>query len=68
MKVRDRLYRSEGGLLEFGDDVPSMNAARQPTENGQEDVDEEVGITPGLEEDGHGWKKDGQEVEAHVAG
>lgn len=45
-----------------------MNDTRDPAKNGQEDIDEEVRIAAGLEEDGERGQEEGQEVEAHVRG
>jgi len=36
------VYRSSALVLILEDDVESVDDTRQPTENGQEDVDEEI--------------------------
>jgi hypothetical protein len=44
-----------------------MDHARQPAQDTQQDVDEEVRVAPGLEEDGQGREEDGEDVEKDVA-
>jgi len=45
-----------------------MDDPRDPAQDGQADVDEEVGVAARLEEDGEGGQEDCQEVEADVRG
>jgi len=45
-----------------------MDNARDPAQNGQADVDEEVGVAARLEEDCEWREEDCQEVEADVRG
>lgn len=45
-----------------------MNNTRNPTKNGQTDVDQEVGVAASLEEDRKGWQEESEEVQADVAG
>jgi hypothetical protein len=42
------------------------NNTRNPAEDREEDVDQEVGIAASLEEDRERWQEDGEEVETHV--
>jgi len=39
---------------------------RNPAENRETDVDQEIGAAPALEEDRNRWKKEGEEVEEDV--
>lgn len=45
-----------------------MDDTRNVTENGQEDVDEEVSAATTLEEDSDGWDEDGEDDLDDVAG
>jgi len=53
--------------LVLQDDVQSVDDTGNVTQNGEEDVDEEVGTTATLEEDTHGREDDGKEDLADVA-
>ena len=44
------------------DDPPGVNDARDPAEDRQADVDEEVGAAARLEEDWDGWEEEREEV------
>ena len=48
-------------------DVESVDDTRQVTQDGEQDVDEEVGTTATLEEDTNGGQDDGKENLADVA-
>jgi hypothetical protein len=43
-----------------------VDNARDPTEDGEADVDEEVGVAASLDEDRDGREEECQDVEAHV--
>jgi hypothetical protein len=43
-----------------------MNDTRDPAQNGQTNVDQEITVAASLEEDGERWQEERQEVEAHV--
>jgi hypothetical protein len=53
--------------LVLQNDVQSVDDTGNVTQNGEEDVDEEVGTTATLEEDTHGREDDGKEDLADVA-
>lgn len=48
--------------------LQSMDDTRNVTEDGQEDVDEEVSAATTLEEDSDGWDEDGEDDLDDVAG
>lgn len=48
--------------------LQSMDDTRNVTEDGQEDVDEEVSSATTLEEDSDGWDEDGEDDLDDVAG
>lgn len=48
--------------------LQSMDDTRNVTEDGQEDVDEEVSAATTLEEDSDGWDEDGEDDFDDVAG
>lgn len=58
--------RGAGG--EWGEDVQSVDDSGDVTEDGEEDVDEEVGAAAALEEDAEGREEDGEDDLADVAG
>jgi hypothetical protein len=45
-----------------------VDNARDPTEDGEADADEEVGVAAGLDEDRDGREEQCQDVEADVGG
>jgi hypothetical protein len=49
-----------------GQDLPRVDNARDPTEDGETDVDEEVGAAASLDEDRDGREEQCQNVEADV--
>ena len=53
--------------LELEYDVQSVNDTRNVTEDGQQDVDEEVGVASALKEDTQRWEDDGKKDLADVA-
>lgn len=46
---------------------PGMNHAGDPAKNGQQNIDEEVGVAAGFKEDSQWWQEEGEEVEAEIA-
>lgn len=50
------------------DDVQGVDDSGDVTEDGEEDVDEEVGTAAALEEDADGGEEDGEDDLADVAG
>lgn len=52
----------------FGNDPPSVYNTRDPSEDGEADVDPEVCCAAAFEEDGEGWEEEGEEVEEDVGG
>jgi hypothetical protein len=54
--------------LNGGGDVQSVDDSGDVTEDGEEDVDEEVGAAAALEEDAEGGEEDGEDDLADVAG
>lgn len=70
--ILDSLPLPNKNLCDFhslppADDIPRVNNARDPTENAQADIDEEVGTASSFENDSNGREEDGQEVEADIA-
>ena len=57
------MERKGGGT----NNVQGMDDARNVTQNGQQDVDEEIGIAATLEEDTEGWEHDGKDDLDNVA-
>lgn len=51
-----------------GVDVQGVDDSGNVTEDGEEDVDEEVCAAAALEEDADGWEEDGDDDFADVAG
>jgi hypothetical protein len=51
----------------LGDDPPSVNDARDQTQDPQRDVDEHVGAAPALHHHWHGRHEERQEVEEDIA-
>ena len=45
-----------------------MNNTRDPTQDGESDVDQEIAVTAGFEEDCKRRQEERQQVEAHVRG
>lgn len=52
--------------LTLANDVPTMQNPRDPTQNRETNVDEEIGAAAAFEEDGDGWEEETEEVEADV--
>lgn len=50
----------------LADDPPRVDAARDPSQNGEQNVDEEVSAASTLEHHGDRRKEDGEEVEEDV--
>lgn len=48
-------------LAQSDHDLQCMNDARNPTEDGEQDVDEQVAAAATLKEDTEGWQYDRQE-------
>lgn len=59
MRIKSQAYLSN--------DPPSVEDSRNPTENRQTDIDEEIGAAAGLQEDGERGEEEGEDVEADVA-
>lgn len=57
-----------GGPGALADDIPGVDDAREPPQDGQADVDEEVGAAAGFEEDGDGGEEEREEVQEDVRG
>lgn len=55
--------REKGGLQEH---VQGVDNARQVTQDGEQDVYEEIGIASALEEDADGWQNDGKNDLANI--
>ena len=49
-------------------DLPGVDNTRDPTQNGETDVDQEVAVAASFEEDSKRRQEECQEVEAHVGG
>lgn len=54
-------------LLRLGDDVPRVQHAWDPGQDGKTDVDEEVGAAALLQEHRNGRKEEAEEIEEHIA-
>lgn len=69
-RMYDRLPFRIGPLLPAGrvsvEDVPGVDDAREPGQDGQEDVDPEVNLEAAVKEDGEGWDEDGEDEEDDV--
>ena len=48
------------------EDIPGVDDAREPGQDGQEDVDPEVDLEAAVEEDSQGWDEDGENEEDDV--
>ena len=55
-------------LLSLRQNIQSMDDTGNITEDGQQNVDEEVGIATSLEEDTQRWEDDGKDDLADIAG
>lgn len=64
---RFEIIRLISRSLMLGNHPPGMNHAWDPAKNGKQDIDEEIGVAAGLEEDSQWWQEEGEEVEADVA-
>jgi len=53
--------------LHLADDVPRVDNARDPAQDAQQYVDEEISLAPSPQEDGYKRDKDGEEVEENGA-
>lgn len=69
-RMHDRLPFRIGTLFPGGrvpvEDIPGVDDAREPGQDGQEDVDPKVDLEATVKEDSQGWDEDGEDEEDDV--
>lgn len=55
-------------MHDIGANSPSVDDTRDPAQDGKTNVDQEIAVAAGLEEDRKRRQEERQEVEAHVGG
>lgn len=59
------LFNLQVGVL--ADDIPRVNYTRDPPENDETDVDQEVGAAATLHENRCEWDENSKKIEKHIA-